>query len=107
MTWRCPSVYPTCFTDTFTFLYVWYSLSSRDRLLVDTHQPLVTLAQVVPGPTTALPSRPGTGWAAATDPRGQATFTLELQGPAVGAVDPLTGRTVEGLEGLGLGLGSV
>ena len=74
-------------------------------VLVDAHQPLVTLAQIVPGPSAALPLHPGADGAAAAHACRHAAFTLELQRPAGGAVDLLAGRAVEGLELLGCSRG--
>lgn len=67
-------------------------------VLVDTHQPLVTLAQIVPCSSTALPLHPSADGAAAAHACRHAAFTLELQRPAGGAVDLLAGRAVESLK---------
>ena len=84
----------TCFTDPCA-LCVW---PVSCWFLVDTHQSLVTLAQIVPCSSTALPLHPGADGAAAAHTCRHAAFTLELQRPAGGAVDLLAGRAVEGLK---------
>lgn len=84
----------TCFTDS-SALSVW-----RVGVLVHTHQPLVALAQIVPGAAAGLPLHPGTDGAAATDARRDATFALEFERPAGGAVNPLAGWAVESLQAL-------
>lgn len=84
----------TCFTDS-SSLSVW-----RVGVLVHTHQPLVALAQIVPGAAAGLPLHPGADGAAAADARRDAAFALEFERPAGGAVDPLAGRAVESLQPL-------
>lgn len=87
----------TCFTDPFT-LRIWFAIC---RVLVNTHQPPITLAQIVPCSPTGLPLCSGTDGAAATDTCRDTTFTLELQRPAGGAVYLLAGGAVKSLKLLG------
>lgn len=78
-------------------LCTWLALS---RFLVHTHQAFITLPQVVPCSSTALPNLFCTCRAAAADARSHTPLTLEPQRPSRRAVDALAGWTVQGLEHL-------
>lgn len=86
----------------FTCLAGSFGLQVRvSRVLVHTHQAFVTLAQVVPRPSTGLPLHPGADGAAAAHTGGDPTLTLELQRPPRGAVDLLARWAVESPEAPG------
>lgn len=84
----------TCFTGPFA-LCVWAVICC---VLVNTHQPFITLSKIVPCSSTGLPLSSGADRAAAADTCGDAAFTLKLQRPPGGAVYLLTGRTVKVLK---------
>lgn len=100
----------TCFTDPFA-LCVWFVGCCvwfvSCCVLVNTHQPLIAVPQIVPRPSTGFPLCSGTYRAAATDTCRDTTFALELQGLQGGAVYPLAGRAVKGLKLLSCSCGCI
>lgn len=84
-------------------LCIWIARSS---FLVHTHQSFITLPQVVPSPSTALPSLFCTCRAAAADACSNTPFTLEPQCSARWTMDALARWTMQGLENLRSGSGA-